>query len=94
MGIDDTLERRKGSRIKAKGVYRDAVRSSKTQVVKTQGLRWLSLMLLIEIPWAQRVWALPFLTVLAPSKRYDQQQERQHSNDQNSQNHSLRSIPS
>lgn len=78
MGMDDTLERRKGPRIKAKGVYRDAVRSSKSQVVKTQGLRWLSLMLLSEIPWAQRVWALPFFTVLAPSQRYDQQQGRRH----------------
>lgn len=78
MGIDDTIERRKGSRIRAKGIYRDAVRSSDSQVVKVSGLRWLSLMLLAEIPWAQRVWALPFLTVLAPSERYHQQQGRRH----------------
>jgi hypothetical protein len=78
MGIDDTIERRKGPRIRAKGIYRDAVRSSESQVVKVSGLRWLSLMLLVEIPWAQRVWALPFLTVLAPSERYHQQQGRQH----------------
>ena len=38
--------------------------------VKTSGLRWLSLMLLVKIPWAERVWALPFLTALAPSARY------------------------
>ena len=37
---------------------------------KPVGLRWLSLMWLTEIPWANRVWALPFLTVLAPSERY------------------------
>jgi hypothetical protein len=49
-----------------------------SQVVKVSGLRWLSLMLLVEIPWAQRVWALPFLTVLAPSVRYHQQQGKQH----------------
>jgi hypothetical protein len=73
MGIDDTGERRKGERIRAKGIYRDAVRSSDSQIVKVSGLRWLSLMLLVEIPWAQRVWALPFLTVLAPSVRYHQQ---------------------
>lgn len=78
MGIDDTIERRKGSRIRAKGIYRDAVRSSDSQVVKVSGLRWLSLMLLAEIPWAQRVWALPFLTVLAPSEHYHQQQGRRH----------------
>jgi hypothetical protein len=45
------------------------------------GLRWLSLMLLPEIPWAGRCWALPFLTVLAPSERYWQEHkpgQRQH----------------
>ena len=78
LGIDDTIERRKGERIQAKGIYRDAVRSSDSQVVKVSGLRWYSLMLLTEIPWAQRVWALPFLTVLAPSIRYHQQQGRRH----------------
>ena len=78
LGIDDTIERRKGKRIAAKGIYRDAVRSSDSQVVKVSGLRWLSLMLLVEIPWAQRVWALPFLSVLAPSVRYHQQQSKRH----------------
>lgn len=78
MGIDDTIERRKGKQIKAKGIYRDAVRSSQSQVVKVSGLRWLSLMLLVPIPWAKRVWALPFLTVLAPSERYHQTQGKRH----------------
>ena len=49
---------------RAKGIYRDPVRSSKGHFVKASGLRWLSLMLLAPIPWAGRVWALPFLTVL------------------------------
>ena len=70
MGLDDTIERRRGEKIKAKGIYRDPVRSSHSHFVKASGLRWLSLMLLVPIPWAQRVWALPFLTVLAPSERY------------------------
>ena len=70
MGIDDTIERRRGEKIKAKGIYRDPVRSSHSHFVKASGLRWLSLMLLAPIPWAQRAWALPFLTVLAPSERY------------------------
>lgn len=35
-------------------------------------------MLLAEIPWAQRIWALPFLTVLAPSERYNQQHKHRH----------------
>jgi hypothetical protein len=78
MGLDDTIERRWGKRIAARGIYRDPVRSSQEHVVKTSGLRWLSLMLLVPIPWAQRVWALPFLTVLAPSERYHQTQGRRH----------------
>jgi hypothetical protein len=64
-GIDETLERRRGQRISAKGIYRDAVRSSKSHFVKASGLRWISLMYLAYIPWAQRVWALPVLTALA-----------------------------
>jgi len=78
LGIDDTIERRRGKRIAAKGIYRDPVRSSKSFFVKTMGLRWLSLMLLAPIPWAGRVWALPFFTVLAPSERYHQQRGQRH----------------
>src|SRR5215216_3323860 len=78
IGFDDTVERRRGKRIKAKGIYRDAVRSSKSFFVKTSGLRWLSFMLLTEIPFARRVWALPFLTVLCPSERYDRERGIRH----------------
>lgn len=78
IGIDETIERRRGAKIAAKGIYRDPVRSSKKQLVKTSGLRWISMMLLTPIPWAGRVWALPFLTVLAPSERYSKRGKRQH----------------
>ncbi len=70
-GIDGTIERRRGAKIKAASIYRDPVRSSHSHLVKVNGLRWLCLMLLVPIPWAARVWALPFLTVLAPSERYN-----------------------
>lgn len=75
--LDETIERRWGRKIAARGIYRDAVRSSKSHFVKTSGLRWISLMLLTPVPWAQRVWALPFMTVLSPSARYYQQRGRQ-----------------
>lgn len=75
-GIDETIERRRGDKIKAKGIYRDGVRSSKEHFVKASGLRWVSMMWLTNIPWAQRVWALPFLTALAPSERYYEQRGR------------------
>lgn len=68
--IDDTIERRRGARIKAKGIYRDPVRSSHSHFVKASGLRWLCLMLTVRLPWAERVWALPVLTCLCPSERY------------------------
>ena len=56
-GIDETLERRRGARIRARGIYRDAVRSSRHQLVKASGLRWISLMWLGHVPWAGRHWA-------------------------------------
>lgn len=78
IGLDDTLERRRGAKIKAKGIYRDPVRSSHAHFVKASGLRWLSLMLLAPIPFAGCVWAVPFLTVLAPSERYHRERGRRH----------------
>ncbi len=59
IALDDTIERRRGKRIAAKGIYRDPVRSSDSHFVKASGLRWMSLMLLAPIPWAERVWTLP-----------------------------------
>jgi hypothetical protein len=77
-GLDDTIERRRGAQIKARGIYRDPVRSSQGHFVKASGLRWLSLMLLAPIPWAKRTWALPFLTCLAPSERFYEKKARAH----------------
>jgi len=78
VGIDETLERRWGKKIAAKGVYRDPVRSTHETFVKSSGLRWVCAMLLVEVPWASRVWALPFLSVLAPSERYAAKRGRRH----------------
>jgi len=78
LGLDDTIERRRGAKIHAKGIYRDPVRSSHSHFVKASGLRWLSLMVLSEIPWAKCVWALPFLTALCPSERYYKHKGRPH----------------
>jgi hypothetical protein len=78
VGIDETLERRYGKKIYAKGIYRDPVRSTHENFVKSSGLRWVCVMLLVEIPWASRVWALPFLSALAPSERHAAAQGRRH----------------
>jgi len=78
IGVDETIERRRGAKIAAKGIYRDAVRSSHSHFVKASGLRWICLMLLVPIPWATRVWATPFLTALAPLERANAVAGRRH----------------
>jgi hypothetical protein len=77
-GLDDTIERRRGDHLRAKGIYRDPVRSSHSHFVKVSGLRWLCCMLLTPVNWAARVWALPFMTVLCPSEHFYEQQGRRH----------------
>jgi hypothetical protein len=78
VAVDETLERRRGARIGAKGLYRDAARSTRRQVVTCLGLQWICLALLVPVPWSERPWALPFLTRLAPSERADQAAGRRH----------------
>jgi DDE superfamily endonuclease len=77
-GLDDTIERRRGENIAAKGIYRDPVRSSQAHFVKASGLRWLCCMLLVHVSWAGAIWGLPCLTVLCPSERYHAARGRQH----------------
>jgi hypothetical protein len=78
IGIDDTIERRKGKKIKAKGCYRDAVRSSQKYVVKCFGLKWLSMMLIIQLPWSDHYWSMPFLTALNPSESANKEAKKRH----------------
>ena len=78
IGIDDTIERRWGPKIAARGIYRDPVRSTHGHFVKASGLRWLSVMVMVSIPRIHRRWALPFLTVLAPSQRWSAERGRRH----------------
>jgi hypothetical protein len=76
LGADDTVERRSGRQITAKGCYRDAVRSTKKHVIRCFGLKWVVMMLLVPVPWARRVWALPFLTALC--RPVEQAKPRRH----------------
>jgi len=78
IGADDTIERRKGEKIKEKGVFRDPVRSSHKYTVHVFGLRWMSMMVLVPVPWTERIWALPILTVLAPSEKTNQANGKRH----------------
>jgi hypothetical protein len=63
VGIDEILERRYGKKIAARGVYRDPVLSTNGNFVKSRGLRWVCMMLLVEVPWASRGYG-PYLSSL------------------------------
>jgi hypothetical protein len=77
LGADDTVERRNGRRITAKGCDRDAVRSTKQHVIRCCGLTWVAMMLLVPVPWARRGWALPCLTALGrPAAKTDQRRHK------------------
>jgi hypothetical protein len=76
--IDETLERRWGRRINARGHYRDPLASSKQRSVATSGLRWIVLTLVITPPWTQRAWALPVLSVPAPTPEVSRRLGRRH----------------
>jgi hypothetical protein len=78
LGLDETLERRYGKKISARGIYRDPVLSTQENFVKSSAIRWVCVMLLVEVFWAWRVWALPFLSALAPSERYAAKRGRRH----------------
>ena len=78
IGVDDTIERRRGGKIRDKGIYRDPVRSSRGFFVKVEGLRWLSLQVLARPGFATRTWGLPFLTILSRSERADAKRRRRH----------------
>jgi hypothetical protein len=64
LGADDPVEHCSGRQCKTKGCDREAVRPTKTHVIRCCGLKWVSMLLLAQVPWRRRVWALPFLTTL------------------------------
>ncbi len=76
--VDDTIERRNGKKIRAKGCYRDACRSTEDVVITCYGLKWVCLMLIVSLPWCQRSWSLPFMTILAPSKKCNESRGKRH----------------
>lgn len=78
LAADETLERRRGQHIGAKGHFRDPVLSSEKHSIASEGLRWVSMMLLVPLPWSKRVWALPFLTVLAPHEKTNRALGKRH----------------
>ncbi len=76
--IDETLERRWGRKISKRGHYRDNLQSSKGQSVSTSGLRWVVMMMVVQVPWTRRMWALPFFSVLATTPKVSEQLGKRH----------------
>ncbi len=76
--IDETLERRWGRKISKRGHYRDNLQSSKQQSVSTSGLRWVVMMLVVQVPWTRREWALPFFSVLATPPKVSEELGKPH----------------
>lgn len=76
--IDETLERRWGRQIKKRGHYRDPLASSKKRSVAVMGLRWIVLTVVITPPWTNRSWALPIMSVLAPTPEVSKRLKRRH----------------
>jgi DDE superfamily endonuclease len=76
--IDETLERRWGKKIRIRGHYRDPLASSKERSVAASGIRWIVLALVVNVPWASRPWALPILSLPAPTPKVSQKLGRRH----------------
>src|SRR6266487_1999978 len=75
---DEILERRWGRKISKRGHWRDSLRSSKERSVSTSGLRWVSMALVVTLPWTNLRWALPFLSVLATTPKVSKELKRRH----------------
>jgi hypothetical protein len=69
--IDETLERSFGRKISKRGHYRDSLLESSERSVSNSGLRWMSMALIVVLPWTKLRWALPFLSVLATTPRVE-----------------------
>lgn len=76
--IDETLERRWGSKINKRGHYRDSTLSSKKRSVSSPGLRWIVMAVVVTLPWTKQRWALPFLCVLTTTPEVSERLGKQH----------------
>jgi hypothetical protein len=76
--IDDTLERRRGPKIKYKGWFRDPIRSTVNHVSTSLGIRWLCVALSVTVPWSRRPWSLPFILIPTLSPKTSRKLGKKH----------------
>jgi hypothetical protein len=67
--LDDTLAPKKGPHVFGIGSHLDAVRSTKKQKVFAFGHCWVTLAVLVRVPFSTRTWALPVLFRLYRTKK-------------------------
>ena len=58
---DDMVDEHRGKRVYGKAFHRDAGRSTHTFTAYRWGRKWVVLAILVKLPFAQRLWALPIL---------------------------------
>ena len=75
---DDTVDGHKGARVFGKGCHRDPVRSTHSLTVFRWGHKWVVLAVLVRLPWARRLWALPVLVALYRTEKDNAQSGRRH----------------
>ncbi len=76
--MDETLERRWGPKISKRGYWRDSLLSSKKRSVSSSGVRWVTMALVVSLPWTKLRWALPFLSVLATTPKVSEALNTRH----------------
>jgi hypothetical protein len=64
LAVDDTVTEHPGPEVYGKGCHRDPVRSSHSFTAYRWGHKWVALVVLVEVPWSTRKWALPLLLAL------------------------------
>ena len=67
--IDDTLAPHKGPQVFGLACHLDAVRSTRKTKVFTFGHVWVTLALVVDVPFSTRPWAIPLLFRLYRSKK-------------------------
>jgi hypothetical protein len=75
---DDTVSEHRGPNVYGKARHRDPIRSSHSYTAYRYGHKWVVLAVLVRLPFATRLWALPVLVALYRSKELNRQRGRPH----------------
>jgi DDE superfamily endonuclease len=78
VAADDTVAQHRGKHVYGKGRHRDAVRSSHSHTVWKWGHKWVTLAVLVPLPFIRRRWALPLLSVLYRPEDLNRAEGRRH----------------